>query len=575
MDSLHYIQKYMAARNGERHAGRTLAIRLITNFTDDVLEKILGGMCIEEGIRPEIVRTSYKQYALALKNPQDELYAHPANITFVFFDVNPYEHSEFADPLHVQQTLADIRAYSLACEHTVILSLALTPYQSPYGLHFENDPLYQRVAAWNSGCRTIAAEIPAVHIFDTNRIAHRVGEERLRDLRGLYAFDMPFSNDFLVALCHDWFSYIHALFGSARKCIVLDLDNTLWGGVVGETGALGIALGPGYPGRAFQNFQRALKKMADRGVLLALASKNNEEDAREVFNTNPHMVLTENDFAAMRINWDDKSENLQSIAAELNIGLDSFVFIDDSPLERELVRRQLPMVMVPEFSLSPEQWPQILFSFNVFHQMVLTDEDRNKNSMYVQERKRKEVHAAAKNLKDYIKELNITITIREGSDLPLARVAQLTQKTNQFNLTTRRYTEAELAALTKKGARIFAGDVRDRFGEYGTVVLAIITSAGSDAFLDTFLMSCRVMGRGVENVFFEHILNKLAASHVSRIQASFIPTTKNKPAADFLPSCGFTPERTGAKHEIVYSLALPRNGNATLMPGINVIDNAL
>ena len=259
----------------------------------------------------------------------------------------------------------------------------------------------------------LADELPNLYVFDTNKVVHFLGESHVRDLRGIYAFDMPFSNDFFVALSSEWLSFIHATTGRSRKCIVLDLDNTLWGGVVGEQGPLGIELGPQYPGLAFQNFQRALLKLLQRGVILAISSKNNLADVREVFEKNPHMILKEEHFAAVRANWQDKSVNIQSIAHELNIGTNSMVFIDDNPLEREQVVQRLPEVLVPDFSIEPEQFVQKLYSLNVFHQMTLTQEDAKKNQMYAEERKRREAFLSAQSPEDYIASLKIRLSVSE------------------------------------------------------------------------------------------------------------------------------------------------------------------
>ncbi|TSC68816.1 MAG: hypothetical protein G01um101456_490 [Parcubacteria group bacterium Gr01-1014_56] len=561
MQSLSYISAYMHRKPRAPKGMRPFSINLVTNFTDEVLERVLGGMCLAEGIYPQITRTPYKQYALAFKNKKSEINTSKPDISYIFFDASPYAQSEFLSSGHRKEVLADIERYAKFAG-TVVVGLFALPYHGPYGEHFTKEPLFVALSDFNTKLQALAKKNSSIHIFDTNKAFARVGELRARDLRGHHAFDMPFTTDFLIALASSWLTYARAILGLSRKCIVLDLDNTLWGGIVGEDGALGVLLGPEYPGLAYQNFQRALLSMWERGVILAINSKNNEADVDEVFEKNPHMILKKEHIAAMRVNWDDKSKNSKEIAQELNIGMGSMVFIDDSPLERERMREEAPEILTPEWSFEPEQYVKELFSLGVFHQMSLTSEDKKKGQMYVEESKRKKVRATSRNVKEYIKKLNIKMQVREGKAIDIARVAQLTQKTNQFNLTTKRYQEADISRMIKKGDLVITGDVGDTFGGYGVVILGIVKIEKKQATLDTFLMSCRVMGRGVEEAFFEHIIKQLHTRGVERLKASFIPTPKNKPASKFLSTFGIksaSPVALGS----LQSLTCPRSASWT------------
>ena len=557
MDFLTYLQSYAKIKKSSAKGPPPFSINMITNFTDDVLEKVLGGICLLENIHPMITRAPYKQYHLVLKDASDALYASKPDISFIFFDINPYQHGEFTDsPAHVEETLSDIRTYCDTIKTLVVMSLSPLPYNSPYGHFFSDDPLFARAKEWNDRLSALTKEVSNLYLFDTNMLVYRCGEEQVRDMRGSYAFDIPFTNDFFVALCHEWFACIQAIRGRSRKCIVLDLDNTLWGGVVGETGPLGIALGPGYPGIAFQNFQRTLLRLWERGIILAIASKNNLADVQEVFKKNPHFILKEEHFAALRANWDDKSDNLTAIAQELNIGTDSMVFIDDSPLERERMRKEHPEVLVPEFSIAPEEYVRTLLSLKVFHQMSLTEEDKKKGRMYAEERQRTAVLKHTKNKKEYIAELGIRLKVFAGADNDIARVSQLTQKTNQYNLTTRRYSEADIRRFLKEGWHVYSAEVADKFGEYGIVIVALIAPEKPVARLDTFLMSCRVMGRDVEFAFLAYLIQRLYAAGYRRMTASFIPTPKNIPSKNFLPDAGFTEKKGGTKGTKEYALLI-------------------
>lgn len=542
MDAINYFRlaNEAGSRPPESFSAR-VKLHLMTNFTDGVLQKILSGMCVGEDIFPEIYAMPYKQYHFDLKNPESDIYRMGAAATCVLFDASHIKQNEFiSDPKHFDDVLADLRAYSASVSGMVFINTCLLPYRTPYGNLFREDPLYAAVERYNEALRQVAHELGNVHVLETNRIAQEIGEMNVRDPRSHYAYDAPFTHAFAVALCREWMALIRALLGKTKKCIVLDLDNTLWGGIVGEAGAIGIQLGPEYPGNVFVNFQHALRGLYERGVMLAINSRNNPADAMEVIERHPHMVLREKHFSAICINWNDKATNLRAIAEELNIGLDSLVFFDDDPMNRELVRTQMPEVLVPEFSLPPEEYARALLSLDAFTQLQLTAEDRERGRMYSEERQRKLVRTSTQNLDEYIAQLGIRVDVRFNDEATLARAAQLTQKTNQFNLTTRRYADSEIQRFVADGGLVCTGDVTDKFGAYGTTNVAIVRRVGEgSAELDTFLMSCRVIGRGVEQLFLDQILTRLASEGVGTVTAWYIPTAKNEPCRDFLPHAGF------------------------------------
>ena len=540
MNTLEYLQLANSVE-GAGGGKKKFAVNLVTNFTDEVLQKILKGIFIANGIHPEITAVPYKQYHLHLKDNKGLLYQKYADATFLFFDVNPYRQSSFTlDGNHWRELLEDVKTYCLTQTAPVIMTSFITPYAGAYGNLFEQSPLFALIQEANEALKSLSKELNNLYVCDVNALVHHHGEKNIRDFRGLYAFDIPFTNDFLLALAEEWFAYVRVLMGQTKKCVVVDLDNTLWGGVVGEVGPLGIALGPDYPGLAYQNFQHALLELYKRGIILAVNSKNNPADVAEVFAQNPHMILTEQHFAAVRTNWDDKAKNLASIAEELNIGVDSLVFLDDDAVNRNLVRSMLPGVAVPELPSVPEQYVSMLYTLNLFNQFHLTEEDLKKAKMYADERQRKEVQYSAQNVEDYIRELGITITIEQNDPVSIPRLSQLTLKTNQFNLTTRRYGEGELLQMIEDGAVIFAANVSDKFGDYGKTIMAIVKQGeGGVALLDTFLMSCRVMGRGVEGEFMKYVANELCAAGLKQMDAMYTQTAKNAPAKGFLPALGF------------------------------------
>jgi FkbH-like protein len=328
----------------------------------------------------------------------------------------------------------------------------------------------------------------------------------------------------------------------ARKVLVLDLDNTLWGGIVGEVGALGIVLGEDGPGRCYRDFQRALKAIRKTGVLLVVVSKNNASDVNEVFEKNDMMVLKREDFVVIRANWQPKTENIVAIADTLNLGVDSFVFVDDNPVEREAVTRFLPEVAVPTFPNRPEDLTGWFFRDVVslhFGKYTITAEDASKTEQYSANEARRKM-AMNFDLDGYLMELGIECAISVDVENQLLRAAQMTQKTNQFNLTSRRYDVTDIAEFLHSSQHaVLMLDYRDRFGDEGSVGLAIVDLA--EARIDTFLTSCRIIGRKVEDRLLDKAIELCRARGHQKIIGQYIPTKKNQLVADFYDTHGFSP----------------------------------
>lgn len=339
-----------------------------------------------------------------------------------------------------------------------------------------------------------------------------------------------------------------------KKCIILDLDNTLWGGVLGEDGIEGIKIGGDYPGKAFLYFQKALIELSKSGVILAVCSKNNVNDVLECWNKNPFNLINKEYISAYRINWNNKADNIRELASELNIGLDSFVFIDDNPTERELVKQTLPDVVVPEF---PEQ-PYGLVSFieeltdKYFSVYSLTEEDRNKTSEYKANIERKNAEKAFTDIDSFIKSLEIKLSIQKVNGMNISRIAQMTQKTNQFNLTTRRYTENDIQKLITENAKIWCLSVRDRFGDSGITGVIIVKNDK----IDELLLSCRILGKKIEFVFVSKILTTLKEEGLKLLKAEYLPTLKNSQVKEFYEKCGFSLLKEDVNGEKQYSIDL-------------------
>ena len=370
-------------------------------------------------------------------------------------------------------------------------------------------------------------------IWDFNRLIQNKGYENIYDPKMWYTSKNPFKQSAYPQIADDMLKYVMSALGRIKKCIVLDLDNTLWGGIAGEDGLEGVSLGHDYPGSCYRDFQKGLLRLYHRGVILAINSKNNLNDALEIMDKHPYMVLKPKHFAAMRINWEDKVSNLKAIAQDLNIGIDSMIFIDDNPVECELVRSQCPEC---EVILLPEKKyliPEVLNNLNGIENIRLTVEDKKKGEMYQTQIARKEFEASVTNLEDFLKGLNVEVIIESSNNFSIPRIAQLTQKTNQMNLTTRRYTEADIQGFVKgSDTHVFSVASKDRFGDNGIVGVFILKLNVSECIIDTFLLSCRVIGRKIEDAMIAFIAEFARKRGIKTLIGEYILTAKNKPAAD-------------------------------------------
>lgn len=426
------------------------------------------------------------------------------------------------------------------------------------------------IAELNSALGTLSRTSTDTHIIDFAGCVSVVGTEAWTDLRMLYRARMPLGARAQVAFATLLARTVRALVTPARKCLVLDLDNTLWGGVIGEDGAGGIKLGEDHPGNVFKAFHRAVLALRDRGVILAIASKNNLADAMAVFEEHPDCLLRPQHFAAMEIHWEDKATSLRRIAQTLSIGTDALVFFDDNPVEREWVRTQMPEVAVIDVPDSPVAYVPALWNSEWFDALTISVEDRHRADMYVQEQARAGLHARHASVEEFLQDLAITVSIGAVGPETLPRVSQLIGKTNQFNLTTRRYTSAALEQMMADGAITLWLRARDRFGDNGLVGVALAVPAdGQDRAvwrIDVLLMSCRVIGRRIETALLSELSRRVRRAGGRRLVGEFIPTDRNSMAASVYPDHGFVPaDDAGRTWELALSeAAVPRPGFVTV-----------
>lgn len=397
--------------------------------------------------------------------------------------------------------------------------------------------LIEAISRFNSTARQLSLCKLNVKVLDITDFTCKYAVCDLIDWKFYFMSQMPL-NPRLAKDFNEWFNkQLDSMALKRKKCLVLDLDNTLWGGVLGEDGVDGIKIGGDYPGKAFLYWQESLLELWKNGVILTLCTKNNENDVFELWNNNPFMVLKKEHFSSYRINWNDKASNIKEIAAELNIGLDSMVFVDDNPTERELIKQVLPMVAVPEWPAQPYELPKFYENLvdAYFKVYSITDEDKKKSEQYRQNACRVKAQAQFTNMEDFLRSLEICLTISKANEITIPRIAQMTQKTNQFNLTTKRYTENDIQKLIDDGALIYTLSVADRFGDNGITGCMILCKSEEGWSVDTLLLSCRILGKGIEFAFVKVVLKNIGNC---TIESSYLPTEKNVQVKDFYEKIG-------------------------------------
>ena len=367
-----------------------------------------------------------------------------------------------------------------------------------------------------------------VVLLDANQWLRGAGSE---NPKLWYMAKTPFANAVFQEAASDMVAALEGIRGRGKKVLVLDLDNTLWGGILGDDGWEQLRLG-GHDavGEAFVDFQKNIKRLTKRGVVLAIASKNEEATALNAIRSHPEMVLRPGDFAAWKINWNDKAANIAELMAGLNLGLDSAVFLDDSPFERARVREALPQVFVPDLPADPLLYPAFLAKLKCFDNPFISREDRARTTMYAADRQRTSLQSAFGSLDDWLAALELRVQAEPLNGANLERAAQLFNKTNQMNLTTRRLTAAELLAWSQaEGNMLWTFRVADKFGDYGLCGIASLTRKNSHGELADFLLSCRVMSRGVEETMLCVAAQKAASLGCAELRAVHVPTPKNLP----------------------------------------------
>ncbi len=545
-------------------------VAILRSFTLEPVTPLLRAAALLGGIDITTQLSGFDTYAQEMLDPESALYRFKPDVVILAIqtrDFFPELWDTYLDRPHEEQkasadkigTLEEwVRLFRSRSSASLIIhnfekpatpNAGLLDTQSEHGQGTLIDELNQRL-------RKLAAEIPGVHVLDYDALVSRTGRDNWHDERKWLTMRMPIAADKLPSMAQEWVRFLHPLCGRIGKVLVTDLDNTLWGGVIGEDGIDGIKLSGEYPGASYRALQRALLDLHSRGILLAIASKNNEADALQAIENHPEMLLRSRHFAARQIHWGSKADSLRSIAEELNVGLDSLVFLDDNPVERQNVRLSLPEVTVIELPQESMGYAKAVRNCPLFERLTSSEEDRKRADYYIEQRQRKDLQQSISSVEDYYYSLEQRVELTKVSKQTLGRVAELLKKTNQFNLTTRRHSEAEIARFAADPDwDVYQARVTDRFGDNGLVGVCITHRVGDVCEIDTLLMSCRVIGRTVETAILHSVAEQSRARGISRMEGWFLPTEKNKPAEAFYPSHKFT-EKSRTDRGILWSLDL-------------------
>jgi FkbH-like protein len=554
--SLMKLRRFLPDEAFAANAGRVVRLAILGGPTTIQLRQLIELFLASEGIAAEIYEAEYGLFRQEILTPGSGLDAFGPEIVFLATgarDVTrlpPIEADEAAVAQFAETELADwMQLWETAKSRwnaTLIQNNFDPAFDRILGHYTLRHPASREnyLGRLNRMLAEVAPGFVVLH--DLNALAAEAGAASWFDPRFYHEFKMPCGAECLPAYAHSVVSLVRSLLGRSKKVLALDLDNTLWGGVVGDLGAGGIKFGQGSgEGEAFLAFQRYAKDLSQRGIVLAVCSKNDLDKAREPFEKRSDMVLRMGDISAFVANWNNKADNLRSIAAQLELGLDSIVFVDDNPAERALVRRFVPQVSVPDLPDDPSGYITAVARHRYFETTSFTREDSARARYYFENSRRKELAAGAPDLESFLASLHMKMKVEPVNDLNIERSTQLVNKSNQFNLTTRRYTLAEVRGLVSNpewSTRTFS--LRDELGDNGLISVILLRKQGDALTIDTWIMSCRVLQRGVEQFTRNELVDLCRREGCVRLLGTYIPTAKNALVVDHYAKLGFVPAGT-------------------------------
>lgn len=526
-----------------------IKVSVVGDTSTQFLATAIQGEAFERGYRLDMFEAEYSQVERQVMDPTSDLYQFGAKYTIIFQSTHKLLEKYSLLPAAEWSSLAEDR---ITFVRTICESVQgkIIYYNYPeigdgvFGSYENKVPssfIYQ-LRRINLGLMELAQDYQNLFICDLSEIQAKYGRDFFFDSSVYVSTEMILSIDALPIIASRTLDIICAIEGKFKKCLILDLDNTVWGGVVGDDGWENIQVGHGLGiGKAFTEFQQWVKKLKNRGIIICICSKNDEDKAKEPFEKNPEMVLKLDDIAVFVANWDNKADNIRTIQGILNIGFDSMVFLDDNPFERNMVRENVPGVTVPELPEDPGDYLEYLYSLNLFETASYSSADKDRTKQYQVEAKRVSSARAFTNEADFLKSLNMVSEVNGFDSFNTPRVAQLSQRSNQFNLRTVRYTEDEIKTLSTNPAyACFSFTLEDKFGDNGLICVIILEKKDAETlFVNTWFMSCRVLKRGMENFTLNTLVAYAKENGFKKIIGEYLPTLKNGMVNDHYPNLGF------------------------------------
>ncbi len=534
----------------------SIKIAMLGNCTTEYVGKGLQEAASMHDITAEVYNAPYNQYVQEILKSDSGLYRSAPELIILWlegrilfpqwYDLNllvegKEKKIQFVNSM-LESVVSLVEAIRSKCGAKILVHNFKLPCFSPLGI-LDNKfrpGLKAMIAMLNTLLEEWAQDKDSIFIFDYNSTCARFGLDKAMDKKIYYATKSPVSFPFIRLITAEYMRYILPIKSKNKKCLVLDLDNTLWGGIAGEDGLQDVVLDITGPGRAYYDFQQSILNLYAKGILLAVNSKNNPEDALEIMEKHPHMLLRKKYFSVLKINWNNKAANLNEIAGELGIGIDSLVFIDDNPVEREFVKAMLPEVTVVEMPEDTARYSEVLEKLPEFELLSITEDDLRRNEMYKANIERQETLKSLNSMEEFLSSLGLEISVEAANSFTIPRISQLSLKTNQFNMTTKRYQTEDIERMAaSEEYMVMSCSVRDKFGDNGISGICIAKLQSAEASIDTFLLSCRVLGLGIEYAFLSAIVENLHAKGVTTIHARYVKTPKNSANEGFYRNAGF------------------------------------
>ena len=540
-----------------------IKVAILGDTATQFIKQAIQGLGYDEGFNLELWEADFNQIERQIFDLTSELYEFNPEIVIVFQSshkllgkynkIKPEQHLKFAS--NELELICNIYSYITNTLNAKVIYYNYNEIDDSvfgnYSNKTESSFLFQ-LRKLNYELMVLASETPNLYLCDLSSIQNLVGKSNFFQTSVYINTEMVLSIEVLPKVATKTLDLIKTINGVFKKCVILDLDNTTWGGIIGDDGIENIQVGSLGIGKAFSEFQYWIKKLKNRGVIVAVCSKNNESAAKEPFEKHPDMVLRLDDISVFIANWENKADNIRQIQSILNIGFDSMVFLDDNTFERNIVRENIPEICVPELPEDPADYLEYLYPLNLFETVSFSNEDTERTKLYQIEAQRATVQQKFTNEDDFLQSLNMLSLVESFNKFNIPRVAQLSQRSNQFNLRTIRYTDADIENLiTSKDYFTFAFTLEDKFGDNGLICVIILKHKNeSTLFIDTWFMSCRVLKRGMENFVLNTISNFAKEKGYTYLEGEYIPTAKNEMVKDHYLNLGFEQDDTEWKLDI-------------------------